>query len=94
MSAASGNDVTTGALSAMGAEASAEAVSVSVRMDKPSELLAEQKQTVSSIVSLAGIGVGATTGDVASAVNAGEMAKVAVEDNAIEDLYGTLQMLG
>ena len=82
---ATGNDPTTGALSAMGAEASAKAVSKYLfGVDKPSELTAEQKQTVSSIVSLAGIGVGATTGDVANAVNAGEVAKVAVENNTLK----------
>ncbi|OPH35988.1 Possible hemagglutinin (DUF638) [Moraxella atlantae] len=82
VSVATGNDPTTGALSAMGAEASAKAVSHYVfGTDKPSDLTAEQKQTVSSIVSLAGIGVGATTGDVSSAVSAGETAKSAVDDN-------------
>lgn len=87
---ATGNDPTTGALSAMGAEASAKAVSHYVfGTDKPSDLTAEQKQTVSSIVSLAGIGVGATTGDVGSAVSAGEAGKVAVEDNDTFNLSST-----
>ncbi|WP_172800109.1 VENN motif pre-toxin domain-containing protein, partial [Faucicola atlantae] len=45
-------------------------------------LSADEKATVSSITSLAGLGMGATTGDVASAVSAGETAKVAVEDNS------------
>lgn len=71
-----------GSYYAMSAEASAKAVSHYLfGVDKPSELTAEQKQTVSSIVSLAGIGVGSTTGDVGSAVNAGETAKSAVDDN-------------
>lgn len=92
VSVATGNDPTTGALSAMGAEASAKAVSHYLfGVDKPSELTAEQKQTVSSIVSLAGIGLGATTGDVGSAVSAGETAKVAVEDN--DDTFFQEQIL-
>ncbi|OBX76553.1 hypothetical protein A9306_10010 [Moraxella atlantae] len=84
VSAATGNDVTTGALSAMGAEAAAPMVVKFLFGDKPiSELSADEKATVSSITSLAGLGVGATTGDVASAVSAGETAKVAVEDNNV-----------
>lgn len=42
----------------------------------------QQKATVSSITSLAGVGIGATTGNVGSAVNAGEVGRVGVEDNA------------
>ena len=82
VSAATGNDPTTGALSAMGAEAAAPIVAKFLFGDKPiSELTAEQKSTVSSITSLAGLGIGATTGEVGNAVNAGEAAKSAVEDN-------------
>lgn len=88
VSSATGNDPTTGALSAMGAEAAAPMVAKFLFGDKPiSELTAEQKATVSSITSLAGLGLGATTGDVASAVNAAETGKVAVEDNAIETAW-------
>ncbi|WP_172800104.1 VENN motif pre-toxin domain-containing protein, partial [Faucicola atlantae] len=45
-------------------------------------LSADEKATVSSITSLGGLDVGATTGDVGSAVNSAETGKVAVEDNA------------
>ena len=86
VSAATGNDVTTGALSAMGAEAAAPMVAKFLFGDKPiSELSADEKATVSSITSLGGLGVGASTGDVGSAVSAGEAGKVAVEDNAFYD---------
>ena len=50
-------------------------------MDKPSELTAEQKDTVSAITSALGVGIGATTGDANNAANAAETNKVAVEDN-------------
>ena len=84
VSAATGNDPTIGALSAMGAEAGAKYVANYLYPGvKPSDLTAEQKATVSSIMSLAGLGVGATTGDVGSAVSAGEAAKTAVEDNLL-----------
>ncbi|UNU73955.1 VENN motif pre-toxin domain-containing protein [Moraxella nasovis] len=79
---ATGNDPTTGALSAMGAEATAKPLSQYLfGTSDTSKLTTEQKQTVSSIASLAGLGVGATTGDVAEAVNASEVGKVAVENN-------------
>ena len=82
VSVATGNDPTTGALSAMGVEAGAKYVANYLFPDtKLSELTAEQKATVSSIMSLAGLGMGATTGDVGSAVSAGEVAQVAVDDN-------------
>ena len=84
VSVATGNDVTTGALSAMGAEAAAPIVAKFLFGDKPiSELTADEKATVSSITSLAGLGVGATTGDVGSAVSAGQVAQVAVDDNKV-----------
>jgi filamentous hemagglutinin len=68
----------------MGAEAGAKYVANYLYPGvKPSDLTAEQKATVSSIMSLAGLGVGATTGDVGSAVSAGEAAKTAVEDNLL-----------
>lgn len=87
VSAATGNDVTTGALSAMGAEAGAKYVADYLYPDvKPSDLAAEQKATVSSITTLAGLGVGASTGDVSSAVSAGETAKNAVNDNGLLEI--------
>ncbi|STZ01763.1 Possible hemagglutinin (DUF637) [Moraxella atlantae] len=85
VSAVTGNDVTTGALSAMGAEAAAPMVAKFLFGDKPiSELSADEKATVSSITSLGRLGVGASTGDVGSAVSAGEAAKVATQDNGVE----------
>lgn len=87
VSVATGNDPTTGALSAMGAETAAPIVAKFLFGDKPiSELTADEKATVSSITSLAGLGVGATTGDVGSAVNAGEIAKTTTDDNAVQAL--------
>jgi hypothetical protein len=82
VSVATGNDPTTGALSAMGSEAAAPIVAKFLFGDKPiSELTAEQKATVSSITSLAGLGLGSTTGDVTSAVNAQQVGQTAVDDN-------------
>ena len=89
VSVATGNDPTTGALSAMGAEAGAKHVAdylyPGIRL---SDLTAEQKATVSSITSLAGLGIGASTSDVGSAVSAGETAKSAVENNNAIILHG------
>ncbi|WP_288366406.1 VENN motif pre-toxin domain-containing protein, partial [uncultured Acinetobacter sp.] len=42
---------------------------------------AEQKSTISSIVGLAGTALGATTGDVATTVQSGQVAQNAVENN-------------
>ena len=82
VSVATGNDVTTGALSAMGAEAGAKYVANYLFPDtKLSELTAEQKATVSSITSLAGLGLGATAGSITDAVSASEASKTAVENN-------------
>lgn len=44
-------------------------------------MTAEQKDTISNITTLAGVAIGSSTGEVTDAVNAGETAKVAVEDN-------------
>ena len=82
VSYATGSDPTTGALSAMGAEAAAKPLAQYLfGTSDTSKLTAEQKATVSSITSLAGLGIGASTGNVGSAVNAGETARTAVEDN-------------
>ena len=53
------------------------------KVDNPSELTAEQKDAISSITSITGTVIGATTGNVTDAVNTGETAKVAVEDNLV-----------
>lgn len=90
VSVATGNDPTTGALSAMGAEAAAPMVAKFLFGDKPiSELTAEEKATVSSITSLAGLGLGATTGEVGSAVSAQQTGQVAVDDNDLTGLSST-----
>lgn len=54
--------------------------------DDPDELTAEQKDTISVITGLVGTTIGATTGNVTDAVNAGETAKVAVEGNGLQDI--------
>jgi len=56
------------------------------KVDDPSELTAEQKNTISNITTLAGVAIGSTTGEVTDAVNVGETAKVAVEDNDFSDI--------
>lgn len=56
------------------------------KVDNPSELTAEQKDAISSITSITGTVIGATTGNVTDAVNTGETAKVAVEDNGLENV--------
>lgn len=53
-------------------------------MDNPSHLTAERKNIISNIKTLAGVAIGYTTGEVTDAVNAGETAKVAVEDNSLK----------
>ena len=84
VSYATGSDPTTGALSAMGAEAAAKPLAQYLfGTSDTSKLTAEQKATVSSITSLAGLGIGASTGNVGSAVNAGETARTAVENNTL-----------
>lgn len=87
VSYASGNDALTGGVSAGTGEASAPLLSQYLYgIDKPSELTAEQKDTVSAITSALGVGIGATTGsasNAANAANAAETSKVAVEDNAL-----------
>lgn len=82
VSAATGNDALTGGISASSGEVTATLLSKCVyKVDDPSELTAEQKNTISNITTLAGVAIGSTTGEVTDAVNAGETAKVAVEDN-------------
>ena len=85
VSAATGNDALTGGISASSGEVTATLLSKYIyQVDKPSELTAEQKNTISNITTLAGVAIGSTTGEVTDAVNAGETAKVAVEDNGHE----------
>ena len=82
ISYATGNDALTGGVSAGAGEATAPLLSKYLYgVDKPSELTAEQKDTVSAITSALGAGIGLTTGSASNAVNAAETSKVAVEDN-------------
>lgn len=83
VSAATGNDALTGGASAAVGEGQALLLSKYIyKTEDPSQLTAEQKDVISSIASLTGLALGATTGNVTDAVNAGETALVAVEDNA------------
>jgi len=74
-----GNDgLTTGLV---GAEAAAPVLSSFLYGKEAKDLTAEQKSTISSIVGLAGTALGATTGDVATTVQSGQVAQNAVENN-------------
>lgn len=87
VSYATGNDSLTGGLSAGVGEASAPLLSKYLYgTDKPSDLTAEQKDTVSAITSIVGATIGATTGNASDAANAAETNKVAVEDNGLQDI--------
>ena len=85
VSYATGNNITTGALSGAGSEVAAPALANYLYGTKdPSELNQEQKDTIVSIITLgtASIAYGAM-GDVSVAVNASEVGKGAVENNAV-----------
>ncbi|ENR2984638.1 hemagglutinin repeat-containing protein [Acinetobacter baumannii] len=81
VAAAGGNDALTAGLSAGGAEAAAPILSSFLYGKDAKDLTADQKSTISSIVGLAGSAVGATTGDIVSTVQSGQVAQNAVEDN-------------
>ncbi|MEI1722104.1 hemagglutinin repeat-containing protein [Acinetobacter baumannii] len=81
VAAASGNDALTAGLSAGGAEAAAPILSSFLYGKDAKDLTADQKSTISSIVGLAGSAVGATTGDIVSTVQSGQVAQNAVENN-------------
>ena len=84
-SSATGNDALTGGLSASTGEAAAPLISNFLYgTSDPSKLTAEQKDTISSITSALGAGIGLTTGNINDAVNAAETSKVAVEDNSLK----------
>ncbi|OBX82782.1 VENN motif pre-toxin domain-containing protein [Moraxella nonliquefaciens] len=83
VSAATGNDIATGAISGAANEAAAPILSNYLYgTNEPSELNQEQKDTITSIITLgtASIAYGAM-GDVSVAVNASEVGKGAVEWN-------------
>ena len=85
VSVATGNDALTGGLSASTGEAAAPLISNFLYgTADPSQLTAEQKDTISSITSALGAGIGLTTGNINDAVNAAETSKVAVEDNSLK----------
>jgi hypothetical protein len=80
-----GNDALSSALSAGGAEALApKLASVLYGIDKKdvSTMTAEQKQTISAIISLGSTAIGAGSGSVTDMVASGEAGRVAVEENA------------
>lgn len=81
VAAAGGNNALTAGLSAGGAEAAAPILSSFLYGKDAKELTADQKSTISSIVGLAGSAVGATTGDIGSIVQSGQVAQNAVENN-------------
>ena len=86
VAAAGGNNALTAGLSAGGAEAAAPVLSSFLYGKEAKDLTAEQKSTISSIVGLAGTALGATTGDVVSKVQSGQVAQNAVENNALENV--------
>jgi filamentous hemagglutinin len=81
VAAAGGNDALNAGLSAGGAEAAAPVLSSFLYGKAAKDLTADQKSTISSIVGLAGSAVGATTGDIGSTVQSGQVAQNAVENN-------------
>lgn len=82
VAAAGGNDALTAGLTAGGAETAAPALSNFLYGKKSSDLTAEEKSTVSAITGLVATGVGgAASGDIATAVQSGQGAQNAVENN-------------
>ncbi|KAF5270827.1 hypothetical protein FQR65_LT17792 [Abscondita terminalis] len=86
VAATGGNDALTAGLSAGGAEATTPVLSNFLYGKDAKDLTADEKSTISAITGLVASGVGATTGDVASTVQSGNVAQNAVEDN----LFGVL----
>ncbi len=78
IAAATGNDALSGALAAGGAEALAPTLTHFLYGKKPDELSADEKQTISSIISLGGALVGGSGSD---AVSGGQLAGNAVDNN-------------
>lgn len=82
-----GNDALLAGLSSRGAEALAPHLARYLGYinddQKPSDMSAEQKQTVSAIISLGAAAIGATSGSVTDMVASGEAGAVAVEENAL-----------
>lgn len=83
VAAAGGNNALTAGLSAGAAEAAAPKLAQYLYGKDTKDLTAEEKSTISAITGLVASGVGATTGDVASTVQSGQVGQNAVENNAL-----------
>ncbi|VEG13955.1 VENN motif pre-toxin domain-containing protein [Moraxella cuniculi] len=83
VSYATGNNPTIGALSAVGSEAVAPVLSNYLYGKKPNELSQDEKDTITSILSLTTVATAytVTDGNVAGSVSAGEIGRVGVEWN-------------
>ena len=86
VAAAGGNDALTAGLSAGGAEAAAPILSKYLYGKDAKSLTADEKGTISAITGLVASGVGATTGDVSSTVQSGQVAQNAIENNRMLNL--------
>nr|WP_245809176.1 VENN motif pre-toxin domain-containing protein [Acinetobacter populi] len=84
VAAAGGNDALTAGLVAGGSEAAAPKLAQYLYGKDAQDLTADEKSTISAIVGLAGSAVGASTGDVASTVQAGQVSQNAVENNRLQ----------
>ncbi|MDF7677077.1 VENN motif pre-toxin domain-containing protein, partial [Neisseriaceae bacterium ESL0693] len=89
VAATGGNNALVGAASAAGAEAAAPALAHWLYDKDPSDLTSDEKQTISSIVGLAGAAVGATTGNSADIVSGAQAGQNAVDNNLLINLNGT-----
>nr|WP_227559188.1 VENN motif pre-toxin domain-containing protein [Acinetobacter bereziniae] len=83
VAAAGGNDALTAGLSAGGAEAAAPKLAQYLYGKDAKDLTADEKSTISAITGLVASGVGATTGDVSSTVQSGQVVQNAVENNSL-----------
>lgn len=82
VAAAGGNDALTAGLTTGGAEAAAPVLSNFLYGKKASDLTAEEKSTISAITGLVATGIGgAASGDISTAVQSGQGAQNAVENN-------------
>nr|WP_227544218.1 VENN motif pre-toxin domain-containing protein [Acinetobacter bereziniae] len=73
----------TAGLSAGGAEAAAPKLAKYLYGKDAKDLTADEKSTISAITGLVASGVGATTGDVSSTVQSGQVVQNAVENNSL-----------
>ncbi|MDG9730372.1 hemagglutinin repeat-containing protein [Ignatzschineria sp. RMDPL8A] len=92
MAAANGGDLLSGALTAGGAEALAPIIAEFLygKGKKPEDLTADEKNTLSAIIGILGIGAGALTGDSAlDAVIGDSVATNAVENNLTHNKAGS-----